>query len=236
MDRELTRRIEDYRRNEAGPLENNLIDELLAGEMDRTEFLRRGAMFGLSVGAIGGLLAFAGEAGAATDGEDAVRQRQGGRHDPRRHRRASAALARAVPAQRGRGARVRRHPRRVPDLHEPAGSARPVARDQLEAERRRDRLDVPDPEGRQVPQRSGADRQGRRREHEAVRRQQGLERRPEPLLRRRRASRRRATTRSSSGSSRRSASSRTCSARRRIRRSSSLPRSPRIPGRGSRAG
>ena len=34
--------------------------------MDRTEFLRRGAMFGLSVGAMGSLLAFAGEAGAAT--------------------------------------------------------------------------------------------------------------------------------------------------------------------------
>jgi peptide/nickel transport system substrate-binding protein len=65
MDRELTRRIEDYRRTEAGPLENNLIDELLAGEMDRTEFLRRGTMFGLSVGMMGGLLAFAGEAGAA---------------------------------------------------------------------------------------------------------------------------------------------------------------------------
>ena len=67
MDRDLTRRVEDYRRNEAGPLENNLIDELLAGEMDRTEFLRRGAMFGLSVGAMGSLLAFAGEAGAATE-------------------------------------------------------------------------------------------------------------------------------------------------------------------------
>jgi peptide/nickel transport system substrate-binding protein len=66
MDRELTRRVEEYRRNEAGPLENNLIDELLAGEMDRTEFLKRGAMFGLSVGAMGSLLAFAGEAGAAT--------------------------------------------------------------------------------------------------------------------------------------------------------------------------
>jgi len=65
MDRETTRRIEDYRRNEAGPLENNLIDELMGGEMDRTEFLRRGTMFGLSVGMMGSLLAFAGEAGAA---------------------------------------------------------------------------------------------------------------------------------------------------------------------------
>lgn len=66
MDRETVRRIEDYRRYEAGPLENNLIDELVGGEMDRTEFLRRGAMFGLSVGVMGSLLAYVGEAGAAT--------------------------------------------------------------------------------------------------------------------------------------------------------------------------
>jgi len=65
MDRETTRRIESYRRNEAGPLENNLIDEFMGGEMDRSEFLRRGTMFGLSVGMMGSLLAFAGEAAAA---------------------------------------------------------------------------------------------------------------------------------------------------------------------------
>lgn len=65
LDRETTRRIEHYRRNEAGPLENNLIDELVGGEMDRTEFLRRGAMFGFSAGMLGSLLAFVGEAGAA---------------------------------------------------------------------------------------------------------------------------------------------------------------------------
>jgi peptide/nickel transport system substrate-binding protein len=66
MDRETARRIEDFRRYEAGPLENNLIDEFVGGEMDRTEFLRRGAMFGLSVGVMGSLLAYVGEAGAAT--------------------------------------------------------------------------------------------------------------------------------------------------------------------------
>ncbi len=65
MDRETTRRIEEYRRHEAGPLENNLIDELFAGEMGRQEFLQRGAMFGLSAGIMGSLLAFVGEAGAA---------------------------------------------------------------------------------------------------------------------------------------------------------------------------
>ena len=50
----------------------------------------------------------------------AAGRRQGRRHDPRRHHRLRR-LARAVPPQRGRLARVRRHPRRVPDLHEPAG-------------------------------------------------------------------------------------------------------------------
>ena len=61
MDRETMRRVEEYRRSEAGPLENNLIDELVAGDLDRNEFLQRATMFGLSVGAIGALLKFAGE-------------------------------------------------------------------------------------------------------------------------------------------------------------------------------
>ncbi len=66
MDRETRRAIEEYRRDEAGPIENNLIDELVGGELDRQEFLQRAGMFGLSAGVIGSLLAFAGEAGAAT--------------------------------------------------------------------------------------------------------------------------------------------------------------------------
>lgn len=65
MDREELRLINEFRRNEAGPLENNLIDELVSGELDRWEFLRRGAMFGISVGTMGGLLGLAGEAAAA---------------------------------------------------------------------------------------------------------------------------------------------------------------------------
>ena len=47
MDRESRRQIEAYRRNEAGPLENNLIDELMNGELDRREFITRATMFGL---------------------------------------------------------------------------------------------------------------------------------------------------------------------------------------------
>jgi peptide/nickel transport system substrate-binding protein len=61
MDRETKRLIEDYRQNEAGPLENNVIDELIGGELDRDEFLRRATMFGLGAGTIGALLRFMGE-------------------------------------------------------------------------------------------------------------------------------------------------------------------------------
>ena len=61
MDRETRRIVEEYRRNDAGPLENNVIDELVGGELDRQEFLRRATMFGLGAGTIGALLRFMGE-------------------------------------------------------------------------------------------------------------------------------------------------------------------------------
>jgi peptide/nickel transport system substrate-binding protein len=64
-DRQTRREIEAYRRSEAGPIENNLIDELMAGEVDREEFLRRATMFGLSVGTIGALFRYLGEADLA---------------------------------------------------------------------------------------------------------------------------------------------------------------------------
>ena len=65
MDRETRRAIEEYRRGEAGPLENNLIDELVGGELDRQEFLRRATMFGLGAGTIGALLRLVGETDVA---------------------------------------------------------------------------------------------------------------------------------------------------------------------------
>ena len=179
MDRETTRRIEDYRRNEAGPLENNLIDELVGRRAgpDGVPPPRRDVR---PLGRHDGQPARPSSARRAPPpgrprnsraSRPAARSASGSRH--RR-------LARAVPAQRRRLARVRRHPRRVPDVHEPAGQGRALARDELEAERRRDRLDVPAPQGRQVPQRQDDDRDGRRREHEAVRGREGLERRPCP--------------------------------------------------------
>ena len=61
MDRETRRLVEEFRRNDASPIENNLIDELVAGELDRPEFLRRAAVFGLGAGTIGLLLRYMGE-------------------------------------------------------------------------------------------------------------------------------------------------------------------------------
>jgi len=77
MDRETKRLIEEFRRNEAGPIENNLIDELVASEFDRPEFIRRAAMFGLGAGTIGALLRFVGEADIAY-GAPAAPVKQGG--------------------------------------------------------------------------------------------------------------------------------------------------------------
>ena len=78
MDRETRRQIDEYRRSEAGPLENNVIDELVGGELDREEFLRRATMFGLGAGTIGALLRYVGEADLAWGGTSAVAQKAGG--------------------------------------------------------------------------------------------------------------------------------------------------------------
>jgi peptide/nickel transport system substrate-binding protein len=65
MDRDLRRQLDEYRMNEAGPFENTLIDDLVAGELDRKEFFARASMFGLSVGTIGLLLKSVAEADPA---------------------------------------------------------------------------------------------------------------------------------------------------------------------------
>jgi peptide/nickel transport system substrate-binding protein len=78
MDRESKRAIEEFRRNEAGPIENNLIDELIAGDLSRKDFLRRSAMFGLAAGTVGSLLGAVGEAPAAAAGFRAARAKAGG--------------------------------------------------------------------------------------------------------------------------------------------------------------
>src|SRR5437762_730328 len=62
MDKQGRRQLDQYLRNGAGPVENTLLDEFAAGEMDRREFVRRGTIFGLSASVIGAALAAAGEA------------------------------------------------------------------------------------------------------------------------------------------------------------------------------
>jgi len=77
MDREIRRRVEEYRRTEAGPIENNLIDELVGGDLDREEFLRRASVFGLGAGTTGLLLRYIGE-DVAFGAPTAVAQKRGG--------------------------------------------------------------------------------------------------------------------------------------------------------------
>ena len=56
MDHESMIQIEEYRRKEAGPLEGTLIDEFVSGDMDRSTFIRRASVLGLSMTTIGAAL------------------------------------------------------------------------------------------------------------------------------------------------------------------------------------
>jgi peptide/nickel transport system substrate-binding protein len=56
VDRDSRRRFEEYRKLEAGPIENTLLDELADGEFDRAEFLQRATLLGLSATAIAAAL------------------------------------------------------------------------------------------------------------------------------------------------------------------------------------
>ncbi|HTW10479.1 MAG TPA: ABC transporter substrate-binding protein, partial [Acidimicrobiales bacterium] len=60
MGTEQRRKLEGFRRS-AGPVENQVIDDLLRGDMDRRTFIQRGAMFGLSLPVLKYALAAAGE-------------------------------------------------------------------------------------------------------------------------------------------------------------------------------
>jgi peptide/nickel transport system substrate-binding protein len=72
VDRESRRRFEEYRK-EAGDLENTLFDELADGELDRTEFLQRAAVFGVSASAIAAGLKMFGHAPLAYAAPEAAK-------------------------------------------------------------------------------------------------------------------------------------------------------------------
>ncbi len=180
MDRETRRKIEEYRHGQAGPIENNLIDELVDGELDRQEFLRRATMFGLGAGTIGALLRFAGDADLAFGSPLAPVQAGG---TLRVGLTTFGASLEPYKLNEGGALALAGIPGEYLHLHRPAGTGPTLARDELAAERRRDRMDLPDPTRREVPQRQDDDGKRCRREHEAVR-SLGLERRPLPVLRR----------------------------------------------------
>lgn len=77
MDREIRRRVEEYRRDEAGPVENQIIDELVGGELDRQEFVRRASIIGLGAGTMGLFLRYMGE-DVAYGATQTVAQKRGG--------------------------------------------------------------------------------------------------------------------------------------------------------------
>jgi peptide/nickel transport system substrate-binding protein len=79
MDRDKMRELDEFRRDEAGPLENALIDDLASGEMDRQEFIRRASVLGLSMTAIGVALGAFGGAAPAFGGTAAPAGSVGGR-------------------------------------------------------------------------------------------------------------------------------------------------------------
>ncbi len=62
MDRDSRRRFEEYRKLEAGPIENTLFDELADGEFDRAEFFQRATLLGLSATTIAAALRVFGQA------------------------------------------------------------------------------------------------------------------------------------------------------------------------------
>jgi peptide/nickel transport system substrate-binding protein len=72
VDRETRRSFEEYRKNEAGDVENAVIDDLVDGLLDRSEFLQRATMFGLSATAIGAALEMFGHAPLAFGAPEAV--------------------------------------------------------------------------------------------------------------------------------------------------------------------
>ena len=107
MDRETRRLVDEFRRDDAGPIENNLIDELVAGDLDRQEFLRRASVFGLGAGTIGLLLRYIGEQPAF--GAPMAPGQVGG-HAPCRNARVRL-VARALPTAERRAPRIRRRSR-----------------------------------------------------------------------------------------------------------------------------
>jgi len=56
VDKERRRELDEYRLEQASEIENTVIDELVDGVLDRSEFIRRATMFGISASVVGAAL------------------------------------------------------------------------------------------------------------------------------------------------------------------------------------
>ncbi len=65
MDKDQTRRLDEIRAGRS-ELENHYVDELLAGRLDRRQFLRRGSMIGMSTTLLGTILAACGSSSSSS--------------------------------------------------------------------------------------------------------------------------------------------------------------------------
>ena len=178
---DIQRRV-DAVRAERSELENHVIDEYKAGYIGRREFLRKGAVVGMSLPMLSFLAAAcgSGDKGGGSSSESGEQANQAdvtdGRHHPRRAQ-CAGQRPRSDQGQQPGGARHAQPVGRVPHLLRPRAEADPAAGRELEAERRRLAVDVQDPRGRQVPGRQADDGGGRRRDVQPPRRsRQRLER------------------------------------------------------------
>ncbi len=158
MDRDPRKQLDEYRLEQAGPIENSLIDDLLSGEASRGEFLRRATVLGLSTTAIGAALGTAGFAAPAFAAPKAVKA--GGRLRLGIIPGPTGDLEPHLFADHGRLA-TGTHLRRVPHAVEAGPDARARARRELEVECDGHAVGVQPAQGRQVPGRLAV--HGRRR-------------------------------------------------------------------------
>ena len=179
MDRENRRQIEAYRRNEAGPLENNLIDELMNGELDRREFITRATMFGLSLGTIGLLLG-----NSARQPRLRPRGREGRRHAPRRALGGGGSLEPYL-LNEGGSLAFAGIPAEYLTFTNPQGRVLPWLATSWKPNADATVWTFQLRKGVKFHNGKTMTASGRRREHEAIRERKGLERGPLPVLRRR---------------------------------------------------
>ena len=71
MDKHQARKLDEIRA-ERTELENHYIDELVAGRLDRRQFLRRGSMIGMSTTLLGTILAACGSSSSSSSSASAA--------------------------------------------------------------------------------------------------------------------------------------------------------------------